>query len=205
MRPFGARTGSLVTMIRNPLDPTTLRRGMMPVHQGDWIVSDDPEAVLVTVLGSCIGACVRDRVAGVGGMNHFLLAEPPGSAPSRFSATARYGAFAMEALINAVLQRGTGNRRNLEFKLFGGGRIHAALTDVGARNAAFALGFLAEEGYEAAGQDLGGDCARKVMFMPHSGRAFVRRLEHMSLQALAEQEMARAGKTAPDAPDIELF
>jgi chemotaxis protein CheD len=195
-------------MCPGPLDPEAFRSGMVPVNQGDWAVSGDPGAVLTTVLGSCISACVRDRVARVGGMNHFLLAEPPGSAPSRYSATARYGAFAMEALINAVLQRGTGSKRNLDFKLFGGGRINAALNDVGGENVGFALRFLAEEGYAATGEDLGGDFARKVMFMPHSGRAFVRRLDRVSLRSVAQQEIAFAGRSGParrEAAEIELF
>ncbi|MGQ7418762.1 chemotaxis protein CheD, partial [Streptococcus suis] len=46
------------------------------VLQGETRVSDDPQAVLTTVLGSCIAACLYDPVVKVGGINHFLLAEP---------------------------------------------------------------------------------------------------------------------------------
>lgn len=175
------------------------------VHQGEWLVSADPEAVLGTVLGSCISACIHDRVARVGGMNHFLLADAPGSVGSRFSASARYGAFAMEALINAVLASGSGNKDNLDFKLFGGGRVSAALRDVGARNIAFMRGFMAEEGYPIASADLGGDYARTVMFVPHSGRAFVKRVEARLAGRVAGEELAFAVRPAPRAADIELF
>ena len=33
---------------------------------------------ITTVLGSCVSACIRDRVAGVGGMNHFMLPDDTG-------------------------------------------------------------------------------------------------------------------------------
>ena len=89
--------------------PPEFDRGVVTtVHQGDCLVSSEPDLTYSTVLGSCISACVRDVVANVGGMNHFLLAEQSGSARDRYGASARYGAFAMEQLINQVLSRGTG-------------------------------------------------------------------------------------------------
>ncbi|MGV3650911.1 MAG: chemotaxis protein CheD [Devosia sp.] len=175
------------------------------VHQGEWLVSGDPGTVLTTVLGSCISACVHDRVAQVGGMNHFLLAEAPGSMGSRFSATARYGAFAMEALINAVLARGSGNKQNLDFKLFGGGRVSAALSDVGARNIAFIAQFMAAEGYVPLSSDMGGEFARKVIFVPHSGRAFVKRVDAQLAGRVAMDELTLAARPAARDTEIELF
>lgn len=180
------------------------------VHQGDCLVSDDAQLTFSTVLGSCVSACVRDRVANVGGMNHFLLAEQSGSARDRYGASARYGAFAMEQLINKVLSRGTGKKANLEFKIFGGGKINAALDDVGAKNIEFVREFLANEGYSAAAEDLGGNFARRVMFRPATGRAFVKRLDNAVNANIAREEMAVAASrrnvaTKPAADDIELF
>src|SRR5690606_3777236 len=140
------------------------------VHQGDCLVSAAPDRTFSTVLGSCISACVRDVVAGVGGMNHFLLAEPSGAARDNYGAPARYGAFAMEQLINQVLVRGTGLKRNLEIKVFGGGLITAALSDIGAKNIDFVREFLLNEGYAPVKEDVGGSFARRVLFKPHSGR-----------------------------------
>src|SRR5690606_34352403 len=115
--------------------------------QGDCLVSSEPQATFSTILGSCISACVRDRAAGIGGMNHFLLASQSGSSKDRFGESARYGAFAMEQLINMVLSKGTGRKANLEFKVFGGGNIHAGMNDVGLKNIEFVREFLANEGY----------------------------------------------------------
>lgn len=189
--------------------PAEFDRGLVTtVHQGDCHVSGDAEMTLSTVLGSCISACVRDRVANLGGMNHFLLAEQSGSARDRYGASARYGAFAMEKLINMVLSKGTGRKQNLEIKVFGGGNINQALNDVGAKNIEFVRQFLADEGYVIAGSDLGGTYARRVLFKPHSGRAFCKRLDSTDNARIARDEMAlvhRRVAAPPVEDDIELF
>lgn len=188
--------------------PPEFDRGVVTtVHQGDCLVSNDTDLTFSTVLGSCISACVRDRVANVGGMNHFLLAEQSGSARDRYGASARYGAFAMEQLINKVLSKGTGRKQNLEIKVFGGGKINAALDDVGAKNIEFVRQFLADEGYSLDKEDLGGTYARRVMFKPASGRAFVKRLDNTANAAVAKEELliVRRPVVKPPVDDIELF
>lgn len=189
--------------------PPEFDRGVVTtVHQGDCHVSAAQDVTFSTVLGSCISACVRDRAAMVGGMNHFLLAEQSGSAKDRYGASARYGAFAMEQLINKVLSQGSGRKANLEIKVFGGGKINSALDDVGAKNIEFVRQFLADEGYVAVSEDLGGSFARRVLFKPHSGRAFVKRLDSDVGANVAREELALAKRRivlpAP-ADDIELF
>ncbi|MBN9481184.1 MAG: hypothetical protein J0I52_13160 [Bordetella sp.] len=137
------------------------------VGQGEHYVSSDPNVVLTTVLGSCVALCLRDPVAGVGGMNHFLL--PEGS-NSGTDAGRRYGAYLMEVLINDVLKAG-GRRDRLEAKLFGGGRMFDTLGDVGAANADFAEKFLADEGIPVVGRSLRGAGGRRIHYWPVSGRA----------------------------------
>jgi chemotaxis protein CheD len=116
----------------------------------------------------------------------------------------------MEQLINKVLSRGSGRKANLEIKVFGGGLINSALTDVGAKNIEFVRQFLADEGYTLSGEDVGGAYARRVMFKPHSGRAFVTRLDSDAGASVAREEMSIvrtrvAPKPAPVMDDIELF
>lgn len=190
--------------------PPEFDRGVVTtVHQGDCLISGEADLTFSTVLGSCVSACIRDRVANVGGMNHFLLAAQSASAHDRYGASARYGAFAMEQLINRVLSRGTGRKANLEIKVFGGGRINGALDDIGLKNIAFVREFLANEGYELAKEDLGGTYARRVMFKPWSGRAFVKRLDNAANASIAREELAIASRRSrlvrPAVDDIELF
>jgi chemotaxis protein CheD len=137
------------------------------VIQGEFFVTEAPDLVLTTILGSCVAACMRDAVAGVGGMNHFLL---PGDDGRQSEGGLRYGVQAMELLVNGLLRRGA-RRDRLEAKLFGGGRLIDGLTDVGDQNAAFAERFLRDEGIRFTGGSLRGDQARRIQYWPVSGRA----------------------------------
>lgn len=142
------------------------------IVQGEQRVDRDPHVVLTTILGSCVAACLFDEVAGIGGMNHFLL---PGEQPGRAGANAgsgatRYGAYAMELLINGLLREGAARNR-LKAKLFGGARMLKGLTDVGDSNAAFAERFMREEGIAVIGGSLRGERGRRIQFWPVTGRA----------------------------------
>jgi chemotaxis protein CheD len=202
-----AQTRNIMHMASASL-PVDFSRGMVTnVHQGDCQVSGEAGVTLSTVLGSCISACVRDKSAGLGGMNHFLLATQSGSSKDRFGESARYGAFAMEQLINMVLSKGSGRKANLEFKIFGGGNIHAGMNDVGQKNIEFVREFLRNENYVISSEDLGGSFARRVMFQPATGRALVKRLDSRDSAHLVRDELAIAKRQIikPVSDDIELF
>lgn len=135
--------------------------------QGQFHVSADPHVVLTTTLGSCIACCIHDPVNRVGGMNHFLL--PHGESASGPNAV-RYGAHAMELLINGLLRAGA-LKSDLQAKLFGGGRISDHLLDVGDQNATFAETYLRHEGIKLLPGSVRGRMARKLQFWPATGRA----------------------------------
>ena len=135
------------------------------VIQGEHLVSADPQDVLTTILGSCVAAFLRDPIAGIGGLNHFLL---PGNDPNDRNAM-KYGLNAMELLINNLIKAGA-RRDRIEGKLFGGGRMVPGLTDIGAANGRFAQDFLAREGIRYLGGSLGGDHGRKIRVWPVSGQ-----------------------------------
>lgn len=173
--------------------PATLR---VHVGQGEHYVTSDPAIMLTTILGSCVAMCLRDPFAGVGGMNHFLLPEGSGSGPD---AGRRYGAYAMEILINDCLKRGA-RRDRLEAKLFGGGRMFDSLQDVGRANADFAERFLRDEGIVLAGGSLRGSGGRRLQYWPVSGRALQRPVADHSPPAPVVRPVL-----APDAGAVELF
>ena len=173
--------------------------------QGEWKVSDDPNVVFTTILGSCVGACIRDPVRGVGGMNHFLL--PGGSASGGDArASERMGVHLMELLLNGLMRQGA-QRERLEAKIFGGARMMQGLSDIGAKNAEFARSFLKYEGIRMVGGDLGGERGRRLQFWPVSGRA------RQSYIASGVEKANRASASriplpTPDrtgAGDIDLF
>ena len=135
--------------------------------------------VIVTVLGSCVSACVRDPQTHVGGMNHFMLPHHEGEPDGPLSESARYGAYAMEVLVNHLLSLGA-RRERLEAKIFGAGRIVPGMSDVGAKNARFAIEYLERERIPVLAQDLGRVEASKVYFFPRTGRVLVKRLKTLS-------------------------
>lgn len=135
------------------------------IVQGEFRVSRDPAEVLSTVLGSCVAVCLWDPGGKVGGMNHFLLPAAPGQADSRML---RYGAHAMEMLINELLKLGA-RRRGLQAKLFGGASVTDTLGPIGQANAAFAVNYLATEDIPCIAKSLGGTRARRIVFRPATG------------------------------------
>lgn len=175
---------------------------------GEYYVTLHDEAVYTT-LGSCISACIRDRVACVGGMNHFMLpasADADGWKSTSLSAATRYGNFAMEHLINVILKNG-GKRQNLEVKIFGGGRILANMTDVGLRNIEFAHDYIKTEGLKVVAEDVGSIHPRMVVYFPSTGEVKVKRLRSLHNNTIAEQEKKYIStiETKPVGGEIELF
>ncbi len=172
----------------------------LQIVQGEYRISAMPDEVLSTVLGSCVAACLWDSVAEIGGMNHFLLAE--GQSQTGAGRDIRYGVHAMEVLINALLRSGA-RRDRLQAKLFGGARIAANLRDIGGSNAAFARGFLRDEGIPLVAESLGGTLARRITFHPVTGRA-----RQLLIPATPEVEVIAPPpppRPARQTLDIELF
>ena len=171
------------------------------VGQGEHHVTADPDVVLSTILGSCVAMCLRDPGAGIGGMNHFLLPEGEGAGTD---AGRRYGAYAMELLINELLRSGA-RRDRLEAKLFGGARMFGGLSDVGASNAAFAEKFLRDEAIPVVGSSLGGLSARRVQYWPTSGRAQQRVVTDNAELTRLREPVVRTPAPVEDEGSVELF
>ncbi len=177
---------------------------------GEYYVTSHDE-VIVTVLGSCISACIRDKIFGIGGMNHFMLPHTQAdlshhihSGPSTLAS--RYGSYAMEMLINDILKHG-GRRENLEVKIFGGGKILRNMTDVGVRNIKFVEEYIALEAIPLLSEDTGDIYPRKVVYHPHSGKVKVKKLRSLHNDTLIkrEEEYQQTIEVKSVAGDIELF
>lgn len=145
------------------------------VLQGEFKVSRDPDLVLTTVLGSCIACCLFDPVAGIGGMNHFLLASPPNSKEALGEDARRYGLYAMELLVNDMIKQGAA-RATMRAHLYGGGNLHTGMRAIGTENARFAEEFLVNDRIVLVRADTGGDQARRLDFQPVTGRVRCRRV-----------------------------
>ena len=170
------------------------RSEAVKVLPGEYFVHDQ-DILITTTLGSCIAACLWDRDKRIGGMNHFMLPEGGSSADG-----GRYGSYAMELLIDELLRRGA-SRATLEAKVFGGGAVMGGMSvlNVGERNTSFVLDYLHSERIAVVSKDVLDICARKVCFMPASGKVMVKRLASTNAEVVAAQE--RAASPAAAAPD----
>ncbi len=161
------------------------------IKPGEYYVSVHGE-MIATVLGSCVSACIRDPVSGIGGMNHFMLPEDSSRSSGIWkdtpvSSETRYGNVAMERLINVIIANG-GERRNLEIKVFGGGRVLDLNTDIGGNNVEFVKQYIAKEGFNITTEDVGGVYPRKIQYFPLSGRVRMKKLYQLHNETLIERE-----------------
>jgi chemotaxis protein CheD len=171
------------------------------VLPGEYFVYTE-DILIMTTLGSCIAACLYDRNAKVGGMNHFML--PEGSGDS-----GRYGSFAMELLINEMMKCGA-SRLTMEAKVFGGGQVISGMSsmNVGERNTSFVVDYLKTERIPIVSKDVLDIYPRKVCFLPASGKAMVKRLAATNVEALAAQDRAavqQAASVTKTTSTVDLF
>ncbi len=181
---------------------------VVKIKPGEFFATSQ-RCIIATVLGSCVAACIRDTVRGGAGMNHFMLAEtfddPEGSGNAQPSL--RFGAFAMESLINEFVKRGS-RREDLEAKVFGGATLRSfEQCNVGAENAKFVIDYLATERIRVSGVDLGGTLPRKILLFVETGRVLAKYLPLDTTDAaeLSASEAAPRGRFMPPPPQVELF
>lgn len=186
-----------------------LRRNMVIIQPGEYYVTKEDE-VIATVLGSCISVCIKDERNGIGGMNHFML--PGDFRLDEVFATqsARYGMYAMEMVMGDIIKLG-GDRRKITAKVFGGGHVLKSVpltkNSVPEANIAFIKSFLSVEGIPILTSDLGGPHGRKVLYLPRTGKAYVRKLVPEADRSLVERERrySRHIKQEVAQEDVTLF
>ena len=155
--------------------------------------------LIVTVLGSCVAACIRDKVSGIGGMNHFMLPSISDLGQPSQTTSAQYGTYAMEALINQLLKMGA-ERKNLEAKVFGGGNLlnSFTVTKVGERNAKFVRNYLMRERIPIVAEDLLDIYPRKIYFFPDQDVVKVRKLIRLHNDTITQREQEHDKRICDD-------
>lgn len=192
----------IITAKKSFYDPK-FQAQCISVLPGEYYTTASDEMVM-TILGSCISACVRDIHLGIGGLNHFLLAEPNLDVTSQ---STRYGSYAMECLINDILKQG-GRRENLEVKIFGGSDLMGSTIQIGTKNAEFIKNYIKKEGLNLVAEDLGGTRPRRIHFWPETGRVVRLILPDREQQDIIKKEglySSTLKKKEETHGDIELF
>ena len=182
---------------------------MYEIFAGDYHATTEKKIVLSTLLGSCITVCLKDSVAGVVGMNHFMLPGKVRAEEIIQSEDARYGIHAMEMMINSMMKLGA--RRNyLQAKVFGGGKVlEVAHNNIAGANIDFALAFLKMEEIPVLSKDVGGKEGRKLFFFPDTFEVYVKRITyHKVLLNTVQREksfLERMRQQRGEASKLELF
>ncbi|HEY0893919.1 MAG TPA: chemoreceptor glutamine deamidase CheD [Cellvibrio sp.] len=194
------------------LAPTTyydrhFGRHAVKILPGEYFVTNG-DKMIVTVLGSCVAVCLRDKVNGIGGMNHFLLPNDGSNETGLLTESARYGVYAMELLVNHLLKMGA-TRARMEAKVFGGGNVLRGLkvNNVGQRNVEFVLDYLQTERIPVVAKDLLGDYPRKIYFFPDTGKVLVKKIKSLHNTTIVdrESEYRMKVKFTPKSGEVELF
>ncbi len=179
---------------------------IVKVLPGEHYVTSRRDEMLVTVLGSCVSACIRDVALGIGGMNHFMLPSSDSGTWGKVSAEMRYGNFAMEQLINEVLKCGARKNR-LEIKVFGGASVGVSTSTVGDQNAKFVERYLDHEGYAIAAGHLRGQYPRRIHYTPATGTVMMLELKRTTDLTFLDSERRYENDLAGQkiSGSVELF
>jgi len=196
---------------RNTYWDGRFKRNTVKLLPGEYHSTTGDE-MLVTVLGSCVAACIRDTRSGIGGMNHFLLPEQRNSndkqnfAETYDNSVTRYGDLAMEMLINDIVARG-GDRKYFEAKIFGGAQMFESSMQIGARNIEFVKEYLDFEAISIVSEDVAGTQGRKVYYIPETGEIFLKRIVSLHNNTIEKREakyLRKARETKTEA-EIDFF
>ena len=185
-----------------------LEQVVVKLMTGDCYVTDQPDEMLVTILGSCISVCMRDPVAGVAGMNHILL---PGNVKEQKKKgdpgySTRFGAYAMEELINGLIKLG-GSRDRFETKIFGGGNVINNSAMIGTKNIQFVKDYLKSENIPLESEDTGGTHPRRIHYFSGTGKVMRRVLKRKDDMRVVDEEkkFEKTFKKTHHEGDVELF
>jgi len=181
------------------------------IRPGEWAV--ESLRPIATLLGSCVAVCLFDSGLGVGGMNHFMLPQMKSGHHAEEDALLA-GDACMEALLNALLNRGAAKHR-IQAKAFGGGTVietNSPALSIGRRNVEFAQQWLEREHIPLIASNFLGPWARKILFLPENGDAYCKRMASNQISPesiLREEEAYRQAQlstpTVTANKKIELF
>lgn len=181
-----------ISELKNSYWDNRFKRQAVKILPGEYYVTQGKE-MIVTVLGSCVSACIQDVVLKIGGMNHFMLPKENNYGSndridiSEGSSAARYGNVAMERIINDIVRRG-GNRHNMKAKIFGGGKITKSSIDIGGDNIYFVREYLNIENIEILSEDVGSTYPRKIYYIPELNDVYVKRIERINNDTIVDRE-----------------
>lgn len=128
------------------------------VPSGSFRFGEKKPEIYQAFLGTCVGVALYDRVAGVGGLMHILLPEPPSDMPPQHPE--KYASLGLPMLLRELLLLGA-DRENLIATVAGGALVGPVSQidinlDIGGRSTEIAISILEKEGIRILKSETGG-------------------------------------------------
>ncbi len=140
---------------------------------GEIAIEKNPAIIVTLGLGSCVGVCVRDPVARIGGMAHVMLPESP---DKDIKNPGKYADTAVKYLIEKLVEMGASQSR-IEAKIAGGAAMFESnAMNIGKKNADAVKYWLKYYGIPLKGEDTGGNRARSIEYNVETGKLLVRKV-----------------------------
>jgi len=146
------------------------------VDISDARVSNDPSSVLVTYsLGSCIGVCLFDPAARVGGMLHYQLPTSKMDPQRAQDKPFMFADTGMKLLMTRLFSMGASLKR-MQVKVAGGATMSTGPQgfDIGKRNYLAIRKIFWSNGMTIDAEDVGGESARNLYMSVRDGLVTVR-------------------------------
>ncbi|QNO16441.1 chemotaxis protein CheD [Alkalicella caledoniensis] len=156
-------------------------KSVIKVGMAELSVSKSPDTLKTTGLGSCVGVCVYDAKAKVGGMAHVML---PDSKSARQATTVigKYSDTAINELLKRLSDLGV-NRKNLIAKIAGGAQMFSfaggsEIMKIGHRNIEAVKEDLLKHSIRLVAEDVGGNYGRTIEFDLDTGDLSIRSVDN---------------------------
>ena len=165
------------------------------LKQGEYYISDGSPAQVRTVLGSCVTVTMFCPVLNIGGITHSLLPFPLPGTRGTAGQTGRYVNSSVRHIFSQMTTLGA-HVNKMEVKIFGGGQMFLPVPgknvqttlNIGRRNVETALKTIQELGLNITATDVGGTQGRKLVFFPHRGDVWVKKITRTMNQKAAEND-----------------
>lgn len=148
----------------------------LTVNISDARISQEPADVLVTYsLGSCIGVCLYDPQAHIGGMLHYQLPDSKMDPQRAAQKPLMFADTGMKLLIDKMQSMGA-NKKRMQVKIAGGAAMDIGPKgfDIGKRNYLAIRKILWKNGMFIDAEDIGGSSPRNMYLNIETGAVTVR-------------------------------
>ena len=142
----------------------------------DWKIARSPETLVTYALGSCVGICIWDKSAKIGGLSHIMLPDSLSNSGASLNRM-KFADTAIPDMYNEMLRKYSCTPANLVVKIAGGALMFPqsnAKFNIGYRNVAAVRLALLKLRMPVKGADTGADYGRTVFFYPESGKIEVK-------------------------------